>query len=112
MAFTLILLILGGLFVVGYGVWVIAEKRSVSRTRNVSGRARRRQTDTSPDVPADMNSMLFLNATSYENTSSSGSSYCSGASFDSSGSGSCDSGGSDSSSSSSCDSGGGSSSSD
>jgi hypothetical protein len=112
MVFTLVLLMLGGLFVVGYGVWVVAESRSNSRTRNASSSSRRRQTDTSSDARPDMHSLLFLNAMSHDNTSSSGSPYPTDASYDSSSSGSCDSGGSDSSSSSSCDSDGGSSSSD
>lgn len=119
MVFTLIVVSLGGLFLVGYGVWAIAEDRRGFRPRNPRNRALRRDNDTSSLNPMDPSSPLFWTTWGFDNTSASGSSQAtsaseaySGGGSDSSSGGSCDCSGSDSSSSSSCDSGSGSSSSD
>jgi uncharacterized membrane protein YgcG len=108
MVFTLVLLIVGGLFLVGYGVWAFVEDRRGFRARHTPRRARHRHTDASSPSPTDPGSPLFWTTWGLDNTSSSsGSSSSADSSYDSGGGGSCDSGGS-----CSCDSGGGGGSSD
>lgn len=116
MVFTVVLLIVGGLFLVGYGVWACVEDRRGVRARGTPRRARHRNTDTSSLNPMDQSSPLFWTtwgaSSSGSSPTTSASDAYSGATSDSSSGGSYDCGGSDSSGSSSCDSGGGSSGSD